>query len=323
MTWTREDDLRHGYYHAVAAQHLEGGIDARGRPTAWPHRTVFPSIGSTFKAGTVYGSSGELSRGVVDMPYAIENVRCENGPAEAHVCIGWYRSVYNIPHAFAVGSFIDELAHAAGRDPVEFLTQLLDPARHIDLKAKGVQYDNYGESAELYPIGTARMKAAVALAAKEAGWGTQLPPRSGRGIAVHRSFVSYVAAVVEVAIGREGTIAVPRVDLAIDCGLVINPNRVRAQLEGAVTMGLGNALYSAITMRKGQVQQSNFADYTVARIDLAPETHVHIVPSEAPPGGVGEPGVAPLAPALCNAIFAATGKRIRSLPVQTELLKSA
>jgi isoquinoline 1-oxidoreductase beta subunit len=267
------------------------------------------------------GSAGELAQGVVDMPYAIPNVRCENGPADAHVRIGWYRSVYNIPHAFAVGSFVDELAAAAGRDPLDYLLALIGPPRHIDLATAGVDYPNYGDSIALYPIDTARLRTVVERVARQAGWGGPLPARHARGVAVHRSFLSYVAAVAEVAVGDDGRVAVRRIDMAADCGLVVNPDRVRAQMEGAAIMGLSNTLFSKITFRQGRADQSNLTEYLVARIDDAPEIHVDIVESDAPPGGVGEPGVPPIAPAICNAIHAATGKRIRTLPVDPAELK--
>jgi isoquinoline 1-oxidoreductase beta subunit len=322
VTWSREDDIRNDYYHAIAAQHLEAGLDGRGQATAWLHRTVFPSIQSTFQPDVTYGAAGELGQGVTDMPYAIGNVRCENGAAANHVRIGWYRSVYNIPHAFAVCSFADELAAAAGVDPLDYLRRLLGPARIIDLKAIGVDYPNYGAPIDAYPIDTGRMRAVLDIAAARSDWGSPLPPRHGRGIAVHRSFLSYVAVVVEAVVAPDGTIAIPRIDMAVDGGLIVNPDRVRAQMEGAAVMGLGNALYGRISLRQGRVEQSNFTDYLVARIDIAPETHVHIVDGDAPPTGIGEPGVPPIAPALCNAIFAATGKRVRSLPIDPAQLKA-
>jgi isoquinoline 1-oxidoreductase subunit beta len=321
VTWSRQDEIQHGYYHAISAQHLEAGLDSRGHAIAWLHRTVYPPIQSTFQPNVTTGSSGELQQGVVDMPYAISNVRCENGPATNHVRIGWYRSVFNIPHAFAVCSFADEMAAAAGRDPLEYLRELIGAPRKIDLNAEGVDYPNYGSPIDLYPIDTGRLRATLDLAAEKAGWGQPLPLGHGRGIAVHRSFVTYAAAVVQVAISDDGRISVPRVDMAVDCGLAVNPDRVRSQIEGAAIMGLSNALYSSITVRQGQIQQSNFTDYLVARMDVTPETYVYIVESETPPGGVGEPGVPPIAPALCNAIYAATGKRIRALPVTPADLK--
>jgi isoquinoline 1-oxidoreductase subunit beta len=322
VTWTREDDIRHDYYHAICAQHLEAGLDPDGRASAWLHRTVFPAIEATFQPNVTYGSPGELQQGVTDMPYAIANVRCENGPAANHVRIGWYRSVYNIPQAFAVCSFADELAHAAGKDPVEYLRQLLGEPRKLDFAAMHVDYPNYGASLDMYPVDTGRLRGVLDLVVRNSEWGRPLPPRQGRGIAVHRSFLTYVAAIAHVAVGNDGQITVPRIDLAIDCGLVVNPDRVRAQLEGAAIMGIGNTLYSNITVKQGRIEQSNFSDYLVARTDITPETHVHIVESSAPPGGVGEPGVPLTAPAICNAIFAATGKRIRALPVDPTQLKA-
>jgi isoquinoline 1-oxidoreductase beta subunit len=330
VTWTREDDIQHDYYHAICAQHLEAGLDQDGRARAWLHRTVFPPIEATFQPNVVYGSGGELGQGVVDMPYDIPNVRCENGTAANHVRIGWYRSVYNIPHAFAVCSFADELAAAAGKDPVEYLRELIGPPRILDLKALGVlvDYPNYGvkqlapQIADQYLIDAARLRGVLDLAVANSNWGRKLPPRQGRGVAVHRSFLSYVAVVAQVAVGNDGQVTIPRLDMAIDCGTIVNPDRVRAQLDGAAIMSIGNALYGNITVKEGRIEQSNYTDYLVPRIDITPETHVYFVENKHLPGGVGEPGVPPTAPAICNAIYAATAKRIRALPVDPQLLKS-
>ena len=329
VTWTREDDIQHDYYHAICAQHLEAGLDQDGHASAWLHRTVSPPIEATFQPNVVYDSGGELGQGVVDMPYDIPNVRSENGTAANHVRIGWYRSVYNIPDAFAVCTFADELAVAAGKDPVEYLRQLIGPPRILDLKALGVlvDYPNYGvnqlapEIADQYLIDTTRLRGALDLAVANSNWGQKLPPRQGRGIAVHRSFLSYVAVVAHVAVGHDGQVTIPRLDMAIDCGTIVNPDRVRAQLEGAAIMSIGNALYGNITVKEGRIEQTNYTDYLVPRIDIAPETHVHFVGNDHLPGGVGEPGVPPTAPAICNAIYAATGKRIRALPVDPQQLK--
>jgi isoquinoline 1-oxidoreductase beta subunit len=314
VAWTREDEIRHGYYHTVTAQHLEAGLDGNGRVTAWLHRTAFPPIASTF-APDQLRSLGELELGVVDVPFAVPNIRCEACDAAAHVRIGWFRSVSNIPHAFAICSFVDELAAAAGRDPKAFLLDLIGPPRLV-VPNTTEKYGNYSESLETFPIDTARFRRVVEMAADRAGWGRKLPAGQGLGIAVHRSFVTYVCTVVEVAIGPDGTIRIPRVVSAVDCGLAIHPDRVRSQIEGATVMGISVALHGQITFKGGRAVQGNFDDYEVARMpECPPMTEVLIVESDAPPGGVGEPGLPPFAPALCNAIFAATGKRIRRLPI--------
>jgi isoquinoline 1-oxidoreductase subunit beta len=206
---------------------------------------------------------------------------------------------------------------------VQFLLSLLGEPRKLDPHLLGSAYANYGASLDEYPIDIGRMRNVVLLAAARSGWGSPLPARHGRGIAVHRSFLTYVAAVTHVAVAEDGTVTVPRIDLAVDCGMVVNPDRVAAQFEGAAVMGLGNALFSSLTFKQGRAEQSNFADYQVPRIDATPETHVYVVRSEAPPGGVGEPGVPPVSAAICNAIFDAVGRRVRALPVDPAELKSA
>jgi isoquinoline 1-oxidoreductase beta subunit len=322
VVWTREDDIQHGYYHTVAAQHLQAGLDTDGKVTGWLHRSVLPSIGATFAPNVLAQSDFEAGMGLTDFPYATAAYRAEVGPAPAHTRIGWYRSVINIPHAFAIGSFVDELAHAASRDPREFLLELLGPPRLVDPAREGIAGKpwNYGQSFEQHPIDIARYRRVVEVAAEQAGWGEPLPEGHGRGISVHRSFLSYVAAVVQVAVKPDGSLAIPQVDVAVDAGFVAHPERARAQMEGATVMGLGNALYGEISFRGGRVVQSNFSDYRVMRMDAAPRViRVHLVPSDKAPGGIGEPGVPPIAPALANAIFAATGRRIRSLPVAGQL----
>ena len=317
VVWSREDDVKFDTYHSVSAMYMKAALGADGKPTAWLQRTVFPPIGSTFNASAVYSDAGELGLGFSDLPYAIPNHRSENGPATAHVRIGWFRSVANIYHAFGIQSFADELAHAAGKDPVEYALQLLGPDRIIPKSELPKDYENYGHSYDDYPIDTARFKRVVETAAEKSGWAKfKSGNNAGIGIALHRSFLTYVASVVQMHLDDAGHVHVDRVDSALDAGTVVNPDMVNNQFAGAAVMGTSIALYGAITATNGAIDQSNFNDYQVARMNTTPrEIHVHIVPSEALPGGIGEPGLPAFAPALCNAIFAATGKRIRELPL--------
>ena len=324
VVWTREDDVRNGYYHTASVERLEAGLDKDGKVVAWRHNSVAPTIMSIFMPDPRHEANWEAGMGLVDMPFEIENISIENGEAEAHTRIGWFRSVSNIPHAFAIQSFAGELAAAAGKDQRTFLLDLIGPPRIVDVRSTTKNFWDYGENPDAYPIDTGRLRNVVELATEKAGWGREMPKGHGLGLAVHRSFVTYVAAVVEAAVDDSGKLTVPRVDIAIDCGPTVNPDRVRSQLEGAVIMGLSLAMWSEITFKDGKVEQSNLNDYQVLRIADAPaETRVHIVQHgyDVLPGGVGEPGVPPVAPALLNAIYAATGKRIRTLPIGEQSLK--
>ena len=323
VQWSREDDLRHSYYHAAAAHHLEAGLDPSGKITAWLHRSAYPSISATFAPGVTGPTPDELVNGASDVPWDVPNLRVEVCPALAHTRIGWYRSVNAIHHGFAIGSFVDELARAAGKDPAAFLLELIGADRSENLLKLGLvdpPKDYYGASFADYPVDAARAKRVVRLAMEKSGWGSPLPRGRGRGIAVHHTFLTYVAMVVEVEVRPDGTVLVPRATAAVDAGFVANPERARAQMEGAVVMAMGNVLSSEITFAEGRVVQGNYHDYKVTRMAAAPRTvDVHLVESEGLPGGIGEPGVPPACGAIGNAIFAATGVRVRELPVGAQL----
>ncbi|HTV59382.1 MAG TPA: molybdopterin cofactor-binding domain-containing protein [Verrucomicrobiae bacterium] len=315
VLWSREDDIKFDYYNAVAAMYMKASVGQGGKPMAWLQRSVFPPIASTFALDAVYGGPGSMQQGWTDIPYEFPNLRVENGAASPHVRIGWLRSVANIYHAFAVQSFTDELAHLAGRDAVDYLLELIGPPRRVDLSK--VQYPNYGGSIEDYPVDTGRLRHVVELVAEKSGWAKfQAGKGRGIGIAAHRSFLTYVATVVEVEADDKGAIRIPRVETVVDAGLVTNPEATKAQFEGAAVFGASIVRSGEITATNGAVDQGNFDDYPVARMAEAPfQTNVTIVESMAPPAGAGEPGVPAFVPAFCNAIFAATGKRVRDLPL--------
>jgi isoquinoline 1-oxidoreductase beta subunit len=317
VIWTREDDLRHDYYHTTAAVYHKATVDGRGKPTAWLHRSAFPPIASTFAPGAREPLSFELDLGLTDLPYDIANLRAENGAADAHVRIGWFRSVSNVFHAFAAHSFADEMAQAAGRDSLEFMLDMLGGGKAIDLKAQGVDYSNYGAPIEKYPVDTRRLRRVLEIAGERSGWAKRKSGGGrGMGIAAHRSFNSYVASVVEVEVDSSGALKVPVVHMVADAGVIVNPDRVRSQMEGSAVMAVGFARTSEITAMNGRIRQSNFHEFQVARMNDAPvQVNVHLVESDAPPTGVGEPGLPPVLAALGNAIFAATGKRVRELPL--------
>ena len=310
VIWSREDDIKFDYFHSVAAMYIKAAVDDKGMPKAWLQRTVFPPIASTFDKTAVYGD--EVSLGWDVTPFALSNFRSENGPAIAHVRIGWLRSVANIYHAFAVQTFANELAYSANRDPYDYLLDLIGPGHTIDVKDP-----DEPEIAKKYPYDTARLRHVGELAATKANWGKKKSGNGwGMGIAVHRSFLTYVATVVEVEVDNSGAIRIPNVYTAVDAGIVANPDMVQSQFQGAAVFGTSIARYGEITATNGAIDQSNFNDFPVARMNDAPvHVDVQIVQSTAPPAGVGEPGVPPFVPALCNAVYAATGKRVRELPL--------
>ncbi|MGB7498021.1 MAG: molybdopterin cofactor-binding domain-containing protein [Candidatus Acidiferrum sp.] len=316
VVWSREDDVKFDAFHSVAAMYFKASLGTDGKPTAWLQRSVFPPIGTTFDPAAQYADAGEIGLGFSDVPFALANHRAENGPAPAHTRIGWLRSVANIYHAYGVHSFACELACAAGKDPVEYVLALLGPDRIVPKTELPKDYTNYDGDYGQYPIDIARFRRVVEIAAEKSGWGKQKMGNGfGMGIAVHRSFLTYVATVVQAEV-KDGKVNIQRVDTAVDAGTVVNPNIVNHQFEGAAVMGTSIAFYGEITATNGVIDQSNFDSFQVARMNAAPrETNIYIVESEAPPAGVGEPGLPPVAPAIYNAVFAATGKRYREMPL--------
>ena len=311
VVWSREDDIRFDYFHSTAAIYMKAAIGPDDKPSAWLQRSTYPPIASTFDVNATYALD-EMSLGWNNLPFDIPNHRAENGPANAYVRIGWLRSVANIYHAFAIGSFADELAALVGKDPAQYLLDLIGSPRIVPLE----YVKEEEEDAKTYPLDTGRLRRVVELVTEKSNWANR--PRTtghGFGIAAHRSFLTYVATVVEVEVDGN-QVRIPSVWTAVDAGTVVAPDNVRNQFQGAASFGASLALMSEITVSNGAVNQSNFSDYEVVRMNSAPRnTTVYIVENDAPPAGVGEPGVPPFAPALYNAIYAATGKRIRELPL--------
>ena len=296
---------------------MRAAVDDKGMPTAWLQRACYPSIGSTFNPTAKNAGDFEMGMGFSDIPYAVPNLRVENPPAENHVRIGWLRSVAHIYQAFAVCCFPDELAHRAGRDPLEYFLELIGDDRKLTkIPGLKVGYPNHSEPMEKFPFDVGRLRSVSKRAGDLAEWGRKLPKGKGLGFAAHRSFLSYCAHVVEVDVAKDGTITIPKVWAVIDCGTAIYPDRVKSQMEGAAIMGTTQARYGEITAKEGRIEQANFDEYEMSRMDDAPkEIIVDIIDSKELPSGVGEVGLPTFAPAMCNAIFAATGKRIRTLPL--------
>jgi len=298
VIWTREDDTKGGWYRPLWYSRFSGGLDDAGKPVAWSHRIV----GQSIMTGTLYeqmrvkdGVDITSVEGAANMPYEIPNIIVGLLSPRVGVTVQWWRSVGHSHTGFVVESFIDEMAHAAGADPYEFRRSLL--------------------------AGHPRHRGVLDLAAEKAGWGKPLPPGEGRGIAVCESYGSFVSEVAEVAVSPEGRVKVRRVVCAVDCGHAVNPSIIEAQMESGIVFGLSAALHGRISIKNGRVEQENFDTYPILRMREMPSVEVHIVPSTENPGGVGEPGTPPIAAAVTNAIFAATGKRVRSLPVAADSLR--
>lgn len=303
LVWTREDDMRAGFYRPQYLHRVSAGLDAAGQPIVWHQRIVGQSIfGDTYAARVMVKDGVDQSsvEGAVNMPYPVPHCAIELHTTKTAVPVLYWRSVGSTHTAYVAETMIDELAHLSNRDPLDYRRELLkDHPRHLGV---------------------------LALAAKQAGWDKPLKPgrpgeRRGRGIAVHEAFRSFVAQVAEVTVQKDGSFKVDRVVCAVDCGVAVNPDVVAAQMQGGINFGLSAAISGAITLKDGVVEQSNFDEYQVLRLNQAPRIEVHIVPSAAAPTGVGEPGVPPIAPAVANALFAATKKRLRRLPFDTTLLR--
>lgn len=307
VVWTREDDIKHGYFHTVSAQHMKAAIDGNGTITGWQHKFGLPSITSTFSPGVEYAAGWEIGS-ASNAPFEIDNMKVEVGKAPAHVRIGWLRSVINIPHGYSVNVFADECAAAAGMDPLEHRLKLIGSDRVL------------GRADSQYKFDSARLKNVLKRAAKNAEWGKPLPEGHAYGLAVHYSFLSYVASIVEVSV-KDDRVKVHKVWTCIDCGTAVNKNTVRSQMEGSAVFGMSLAFYGKITAKDGAIEQGNYDDYKMVRMPQAPEIHVDIVESTAAPSGVGEPGVPVIAPAIVNAIFKATGKRYHNLPLEDHGLR--
>lgn len=317
VQWTREDDIRNGYYNAVNAQRLRAALDDAGKVSAWHHRTAFTPIGGTFDAKTEVPGGGDLQQGVLDVALAVPNVRAEGCRAKPQVRVGWYRSVYNIFHAFAIGSFIDELAAARAMDPRDQWLEIIGPDRTLSLKDLGIKkLGNYGHTLDEHPVDAGRLRNVIERVTRSADWDRRKGAGRHLGLAAHRSFVSYTAVVISVVPDRARSFRIDEAWIAMDAGTVVNPDRVHAQLEGGLIMGISNALFGGVTMKGGRTQESNFRDARIARIgDVPRRIHTDVVPSQAPPCGVGEPPVPPVSAALANAIFSLTGKRLREIPL--------
>ena len=308
LTWSREDEVQHGFYRAQNMQKLEAAVDEKGDLVGWHHHTAFPTIISTFMAGAVDPNPFEVGMGATNMPYQVPNFHLQASGISSDLRIGWLRSVCNTFHAHSVNCFMDELAENAGKDPVAYRLGLLSEDREL----------KFSPREDPYPLETKRLRHVIEVAAKNSDWGKKMPEGVGHGFAAHFSFLSYVAMALQASV-EDGKVRVHQVDCVLDCGTAVAPDSVVAQIEGAVAFGLSMALYGEITVQDGAVRQSNFHNYQMLRMNEMPKVNVEIIQSTKPPTGVGEPGVPPVAPALANALYQVTGKRFRDLPIAAQL----
>jgi isoquinoline 1-oxidoreductase beta subunit len=297
VVWTREEDIQHDMYRPYFFDRISAGLDAKGKPVAWNNRFAGSSIVARWlPPGFDNGLDADTTEGAIHLAYALPNMRVEYARVEPRgIPTAFWRSVGPSHNVFVTESFMDELAAAAKQDPVAYRRDLL--------------------------VDAPRAKAVLELAAEKAGWGQPLSGRVGRGISLQHAFETYMAQVAEVEVSRNGSVRVRRVTCAVDCGTVVNPDTVRAQIQSAIIFGITAALYGEITLKDGRVEQTNFDTYQILRIDEAPAIDVHIVQSREPPGGMGEAGTSAIVPAVTNAVFAATGKRLRKLPIDPKELK--
>lgn len=314
VIWSREDDTQHGFYHSISANYCKAELIENGSADHWISRNAYPPIGWLWNANAKIPSDNQLALGFGDIPFALNNLSIEKHAVDSFVRPGWVRSVACINNGFALGSFVDELAVKAKLSTRQMWLNLLGDDRHVDPQKTGFNYSNYNLDLNAHPIDTKRMKDLINLISDKANVEEKLPDNQGWGISFLRSFGSFVAAASKVEVSNN-KVKVLAMHTAVDCGIVVTPDRVKAQMEGAMIFGLSIALMNEISVIDGQVQQSNFHDYPVARLNQMPELFVHLVESNAPPGGIGEPGVPPVVPSITNAIYHASKTRIRDLPV--------
>lgn len=324
VQWLRDEALSQGYLHASSVQNLTAGLGPEGQLVAWRQRIASPTIGSTFDAELHELRDSELSQGLSDLPLAVEHISMETHPVQERVRIGWLRSVYNINHAFSVQSFLDELAHRQGTPLPDYIKEVLGPVRSLTEEESGMSISNYGAPLDEHPIEIARYHRVMDRVRAMSNYDSPPPEGRARGFAVHRSFLTYVAVVVEVSRRDEGGPRLERVWVAADPGRIVHRDRVRAQLEGAVIFGASIALYGRLDIRDGRITSTSFRDYRLLRMHEAPRSiEIEVITEGERPGGVGEPGLPPVAPAIANAWFALTGERVRELPIMPPLPDSA